>query len=258
MPGPDPLTTGLTAGAAVLDFFGGRSAAKSQKEMARRQAQTIQLQNQNFLAAQPYYRQALEQAARFAGLGGGVTQGANGNFQLGGVPGTAGYGSPEDRLRFQTAEEDINRAEKMRRNQLLNQYARLGINQGAQAAGLARNASLAQQQLGQFRRQQAINAPLEQQQRLAFLQNLISQGFGQGSQAAAGFGQQAGMYGQQANQAFGDLGNLVQNYQYQNMLAKLQNPAQPALGGGGYPGPTSTAPWAKPGYQPNWWDQIEG
>jgi hypothetical protein len=110
---------------------------------------------------------------------------------------------------------------KAQKEQSRRQAQLLDMHEGAMGANLARLAGQGQQEYGQFRRGLAINAGQEQERRLAALQNLISQGFGQGSQAAAGYGQQAGMYGQQANQNYSDLGSLFQNYQYKNQLADL-------------------------------------
>jgi hypothetical protein len=206
----------------------GHSANKAQKEKTRRESQLLDMANQNYRQTQPYFQQGLQQAAMFAGLGDGVTRGASGNFQLGAMPGQrpggmgSGWGTPEDQLRFQAAEEDINKAAMQRANQLRFQMQRMGLNEGAIGANLGRNASAAQQQLGQFRRGLAIDAPAEQARRLQALQQFIGMGFGQGSQAMSGYGQQAGQFGQQANQAYGNLGGILQNNQYQQMLGGLQ------------------------------------
>jgi hypothetical protein len=250
----------LRWGAAGANAVTGHSANKASKEMMRRQAQTIQLQNQNFLAAQPYFKQALERAAMYAGLGDGVSQGANGNFQLGAQPGQnfgmgGNWGNREDQLRLQAAEEDINRQAKMRGDQMRFQFGRAGLNQGALGANLARNQAGALQQYGQFRRGLAIDAGQEQERRMQALQNLIAQGFGQGSQAAAGFGQQAGQYGQQAAGAFQGIGNILQQQQYMQALRGMPQPG--ATASAGLPVATSQPMWARdPRQQPNWWDNI--
>jgi hypothetical protein len=106
-------------------------------------------------------------------------------------------------------------------NRLRFQLGRAGIAEGSQASALARNAQQGQQEFGQFRRGLAINAGQEQERRMQALQQLIAQGFGQGSQAVAGYGQQAGMYGQQAQSAFGGLGNIIQQMEYMKMLRNL-------------------------------------
>lgn len=219
----------LSGVGGFASLLGGRSASNASKEQSRRQAQLLEMQGQNFRAAQPYYQQALQQASQYAGLGLGApdAQGRQ-HFGLGG-----NWGNQEDQLRLQQAEEDINRRQQMQSNQLRFQAGRSGLNEGALGANLARNAAQGQQQYGQFRRGLAINAGQEQERRLQALQQLIGQGFGQGSQAAAGYGQQAGMYGQQAQQSFGDLGNILQQFQYQRNLGQ-----QPGFGGS----------------KPKWWE----
>lgn len=254
MAGTDPWSTGLAVGGSVANLFQGGGAAKAEKEMRRRQAQTIQLQNQNFLAAQPYFKQALDQAAMYAGLGDGVTRGADGSYQLGAMPGQrpgglgSSWGNREDQLRLQAAEEDINRRQQQAANWARFQQGRAGISEGAQSATLGRIASQGQQDYSRFRRDLEINAVAERERRMAALQNLIAQGFGQGSQAAAGFGQQAGAYGQQAASAFGNINNIIQQYQFQRALQGLPQPTQQPAGGVlGTPTPTSA---------PSWWSRY--
>jgi hypothetical protein len=219
------IAEGIGAAGAIGSFLGGRSAAKSQKEMARRQAQTIQMQNQNFRQAQPYFQQALQQAANYAGLGGdGLRQTGESQFQmLGGQRAGLGgnWGNREDQLRLQQGEEDINRRQQMTLNRLRFMLGQRGVAEGSQAAALGRAAAQGPQEFGQFRRGLAINAGQEQERRMQALQQLIAQGFGQGSAASAGYGQQAGMYGQQAAGANQDLGNILQQYMYQRNLGQL-------------------------------------
>lgn len=202
---------------AVGSLLGGLSANKASKENMRRQTQLLNMQNQNFRAAQPYFGQALQQAANYAGLGAdGVQQTADNRFRLGG-----GWGNEQDQLRLQQAEEDIARRQMMNANRLRFQLGRAGIAEGSQASALARNAQLGQQEFGQFRRGLAIDQGREQERRMQALQNLIAQGFGQGSQAAAGYGQQAANYGQQAGGMFGNVGSILQQMEYQKMLRQL-------------------------------------
>lgn len=217
----------VALGGGLVNAITGRSAAKASKEMMRRQAQTIQLQNKNFLAAQPYFQQLMQAYAGRAGIGlaPGLTQTGANTFRAT-TPGRLGsnYGSPEDQLRMSAAEEDVNRYFQQQANQLRH---RLGQGAGAEAA-LARLGSQQAQQLAGFRRQLAIEAPREEERRMANLMQLIGMGFGQGTQAAAGFGQQGAQYGQQAAAANQGLGNIVQQYMYQNTLAN-----QLGQGGGG-------------------------
>jgi hypothetical protein len=199
----------------ISSLLGGRSASNAQKEQSRRQSQLLDMQNQNFRQAQPFYGQALQQAANYAGLNGDL-RGGDGQFSLGG-----NWGNREDQLRLQQAEEDIRRRQQAAGNQFRFQAQRSGLNEGAMGAGLARLAGQGQQDYGQFRRGLAIQAGQEQERRMQALQQLIAQGFGQGSQAVAGYGQQAGMYGQQAQSAFGGLGNIIQQMEYMKMLRNL-------------------------------------
>jgi hypothetical protein len=208
----------LGGAGAVGSLLGGLAANKASKEMSRRQAQGIQMQNQNARLTQPYFQQALQQAANYANLGNadGVSQTGDSRFRLGG-----NWGNEQDQLRLQQAEEDIARRQMLNANRLRFQLGRAGIAEGSQASALARNAQQGQQEFGQFRRGLAINAGQEQERRMQALQQLIAQGFGQGSQAVAGYGQQAGMYGQQAQSAFGGLGNIIQQMEYMKMLRNL-------------------------------------
>jgi hypothetical protein len=240
----------LNVAGGISSFLGGRSASKAQKEQSRRQSQLLDLQNQNFRNAQQYFQPALQQAAIDAGVYGQDLRGGNGHFGVG------NWGNQQDQMRLQQAEEDIARRQKIANNQFRFNANRQGLTEGAQGANLARLAGQGQQQYSQFARQLAIDAPRERERKMQQLLALMGQGFGQGSQAAAGYGQQAGMYGQQASQSYGDLGNIIQQHQYQNMFNKLQNPAQAPVDRG-FTGPTSKAPWAQPGYQSNWWDEIE-
>jgi hypothetical protein len=235
----DPVSTGIAAGGAFANLLSGRSAANAQKEQMRRQAQTIGMQNQNFRAAQPYWEPLLQQYAARAGLqtSPGVTQtGANqfslsptgtnnrAQFGMGGQ-----FGSYEDQLRLREEEEGINRWLREQGSRLAHQAGLQGMGEGTRAAMLRGIQSDAGQQYGQFRRGLAINAGQDQERRMAQLQQLLGMGFGQGSQAAAGYGQQAGVYGGQAAAANQGLGNIVSNWQYMNALQQGQQP----IGGGG-------------------------
>jgi hypothetical protein len=76
----------LGGAGAVGSLLGGLAANKASKEMSRRQAQGIQMQNQNARLTQPYFQQALQQAANYANLGNadGVSQTGDSRFRLGG------------------------------------------------------------------------------------------------------------------------------------------------------------------------------
>lgn len=245
----------ISLGGGIVNAITGRSAAKAQKEQARRQAQLIGLQAQNMRAAQPYYAQALQQYANMAGLGQnpGAAAGAEREFGLGG-----GFGDRNTQLRLRQAEEDINRYAQMRGGGLQSTMQRRGIADASQASALAANERGAGQDFARFRRGLALEQQQQQQQALAQLMGVIGQGFGQGAQAAAGYGQQAGMYGQQANQAFGAVGQGIQDWQQQQALQRYMqmygvNGGQAGgygvygdVNGPGYAGGDVTAPVVAP------------
>lgn len=248
--GYDPLTgilTGVTAGAGLIE---GQSANKASKEMMRRQAQLIQKQGQTYGQAQQYYQPLLQQYANQAGLGGDLQQVGEGHFASN--PSRAGfglgghYGSYEDQLRLKGAQSDIAHHTMAGANQLRHQLGGMGIADASIGAALARNQQAGDQQFGQFRRGLAINAQAEQERRLQVLQNALQLGFGQGGQASAGYGQQAGVYGNQANQAYAGVGNALQNYGYMRGLGGYGQ-----QGGYGSEGDTPVTYGVSPGYGPN-------
>jgi hypothetical protein len=216
---PLTLGTGLAAAGMSGNLIGGLSAAKAQKEYSRRMAQGVQMQNELFRQAQPYYQQLLQAAAQRAGIGGqgygpgGVTGEVDRRqFGLGGQ-----YGSVEDQLRLGQAQEDIERYYQQQANQARHKMGATGL----MASGLgARLASDQARDYAGFRRGLALNAGQEQERRLGELRNLMGMGFNQGSQAIGGYGQLGAQYGQQANQAFAGLGAGLQNWQHMNALRR--------------------------------------
>lgn len=211
----------IAGAGALANAITGRSAAKAQKEQMRRQSQLIEQQNQLFRQTAPQYQQLVQQLAQRAGLGTpGVTGIGPGHFRAG----TPGAITPEDELRMRAAEDDVSRYYANQANQL-----RHGLGQGGGALGaaLTRLGGQQAQQLGQFRRQLAINAPTEQEHRLAQLQGALGFGLGQGGAAAAGYGAQAGMYGQQAAGAQQGINNILQQYAYGQQIRN--QPDQNAL-----------------------------
>ncbi|MBA3758921.1 MAG: hypothetical protein H0X07_00140 [Gemmatimonadales bacterium] len=210
---PFGVSEGIAAAGAIGNFFSGRSAMKSQKENMRRQSQLLGMQNQTYRATQPMYLDALRAYAGNANLGGDLRQAGANRFQLG-----SDYGGDADRLRFQAAEEDISRLARMRGAGLQSQLARRGIAGGSQAAALAGNERSAMADLTRFRRSLAINAGQERERRLGLLMGAMGPAFGQGSQAAAGYGQQAGIYGQQANQAAAATGQIISDWTQRRAL----------------------------------------
>lgn len=166
------------------------------------------------------------------------------------------WGTAEDQLRFAAANDQISRLAQQRQAQLQHTLASRGIASGSVAAALAQNQRGAQQDLGNFQRQLAMNAPQEAERRRAALAGLLNPAFGQGAAASAGYGQQGQIYGQEANQAFGAVGQGVQDWQQQNALQHYMNLYGVNPGGGGYGGGyTPAPPQPLPAYDPynlNW------
>lgn len=230
----DPYSTAIAGVGAVANFFAGRSAAKSQKEYNRRLAQGADLQNQVFRQSIPVYQQLIQQYAQRA-----LPQSVGGQFGA-----ERGYGSPEDQLRLRAAEEDVNRYYQQQANQLRNQLGGTASRSTLDAA-LARLGTQQAQQLSGFRRGLAIQSGQEQERRLGELARLLGIGFGQGGQAAQAYGQLGAQYGQQANQAFGGLGDILQQFQYSRALQGLGQ--QQPLGGLGSGGTMDTYGFAGAG-----------
>jgi hypothetical protein len=144
--------------------------------------------------------------------------------------GTNPYNFPEDKLRMLQAYGNIGRNTQRSQDQLSFGLGRRGLTGSSMdVAGRAALLQGADRDRAGFERQQAINAPLEYERRLGLLMNALNPGLGAGASAGSMFGQQAGMYGDQAAQAFGGLGNSIQNYmQYDQMqrMLKQQQMAQ--------------------------------
>lgn len=246
---PIGIGEGLAAAGAIGNYFQGRSAANAQKEMSRRQAQLIGAQTGLFNQTVPQYQQLLQEYARRAGIGGGGYSQEYGNAMsqrnAGALPpGASGYQPggtitqyrqgpndglmPEDRIRLEQLREGLNQQGRYGANQLRFNMGLQGLNQGAQGeaqrrlqSDLAKAYSRGQQQIG-------LDAIGRQDQRLAAFQNALGFGLGQGSQAAGGYGQQAQMYGNQAQQAYGGIGDIVSQYQYgQNLRRYGQQEKKP-------------------------------
>lgn len=222
---------------AVGNYFTGRSAMKASKEQMRRQGQYQQMANRTYAQAQPYYQAALQQYANMAGVqpGQAGTQGIaqEREFGLGG-----GFGDRSQQLAFRAAEEDMDRLARQRGGALQGQMARRGIASGTQAAAMGQNERFAMQDLARFRRGLAMQQGQEQERRLGLLMNAMQPAFGQGAQAANIAGQQGQYYGQQANQAFGAIGQGVSDWQQRRALQDYM--AQYGVNaGGGNPYPYS-------------------
>jgi len=220
----------IGAGASYLQ---GRGQAKASKEMLRRQAQGADLMNQQYRAAMPQYQSSLQALARQAGLDPSYSD------QRRATDPSRAWGTPEDQTRFQMAEDQISQLARNRANQLGHAMHQRGIATGSQASALAANERDALNQLAGFRRQLAVNAPHEQQQRIAALLGALNPALSMGGQAANIYGQQGLYQGQQAAQSFGGIGQLAQGY-LQNQALQHYLGQQGGGGGGATVNPDGT------------------
>lgn len=265
--GMNPWALGIGAGTALLGAFGGSGAATKQKQILGYQRQIAEGQRNLFANAAPQYQAALERYANDIGLSNSLGLGGYSNqvgvsphqaqrlgispettYQTGAGP-TAENGylmGPYDqqayRLRSAAAEQALQHQMQNADQNLQFQLGRQGISTGTQAAALAREHQNALQNYADFRRQLAIQAGQQEQQNLQNFAALAGQGLGQGVPAESVLGQQAGVYGQQAQQGFGAAGSaLNQLAQYatlqpylQNAYAQGINPFYSQMGYGGY------------------------
>jgi hypothetical protein len=114
--------------------------------------------------------------------------------------------------------------------QLQHTLGQRGVASGSIGAALANNDRNAMRDLAGFRRQLAIDAPHEQERRMAAFLGALNPALSGGQNAANIYGQQGLYQGQQAAQSFGDIGQLAQGY-FQNQA--LQNYLNQQGGGGG-------------------------
>ena len=239
---PFGIGEGLALAGGLGSYFGGASAAKAQKELLRQQKRFGEAQLGEYRQVLPAYNQLLQKYEQAAGLGGsGDTRDPYGMNQI-------------DRLRLQQAQQQIDEHARQQQNRVGFALGQRGIASGSIAAALGRAQQQGQDQYAQFRRQQLIDAPLQQQQRLAQLQGALGFGLGTGAQGANILGQQAGVYGQQAQQGYGGLQAILQQYQYQQMLRRYMEQGSAGAGGSysdaasfGLPA-SSSDPSGYPGY----------
>lgn len=191
-----PLLGALSAAGGLASLFGGNKAAKEQRDLQRQQLQIGRQQLGLFNQTAPVYGQAVGEAARSALL----------------EPRDAAGLTAQDRLRFQLAERDLGQQRQQSANRLAFQAKRLGLNAGGAAALQGQNERAYQGQIGDLRHQLFLNAPQMQQQRLQSLLGMLGPGLGGASFASNILGNQAAQAGQQAQSAYGTLGNLAQNY----------------------------------------------
>lgn len=248
-----PILGALGAVGAIGSLFGGRSAQKAQKEQLRRQGDIAGQQANLFRQATPYYNALLQNYAQQLGLNVAppqtITQNTGAMRSAGGLkvapvqrqvanPAYAQYqqqqaaqpaqggllgsnwGTQADQLRLQQAEEDINRASQQRANQLRFQLGSRGIADSTIAAALAQNEARAGDEFARFRRGLAVAAPQEQTQRLGQMLGFLGPALGAGSSAAGIYGGQGALFGQQAAGNYGTIGQLAQQYAYQDALRR--------------------------------------
>ncbi len=145
------------------------------------------------------------------------------------------YAQQSYRLLRQGAEQQLQRGMQGADQNLMFQLGQQGIATGSQAAALGREHSDMLRQYGDYLRSLAIGAgdKQDQQQRqyLAMLQGAMAPG----AEGAGIMGQQGQMYGNQAANAFGQIGQTAQNYitnqQMQNALQQIYGGGQQAGGG---------------------------
>jgi hypothetical protein len=226
----DPYSTAIQGAGVLANYYTGASANKASKEMMRRQAQGLDLANQTYRQAMPYYGSALQQLAANAGVmrEPGVMQTGENRFSLSPSGGDdraqfglgGGFGTRGTQLKFQAGQEAAERYARMRGNSLAGTARNRGLTEGTIGAMLGGNERAMQHNLLGFRRQLAMQEEQDQQQKLAALMAGLGPAFGQGAQAMAGYGQQAGQYGQQANQAFAGMNQGVQDWSQQEALRR--------------------------------------
>ncbi len=211
------LNEGIGLAGIVGNFFGGQSANKAKKEMLRAQKRIADTQLRTYNQVLPSYLQGIQGLQQRAGIGGyGDTNDPYGQNQV-------------DRLQAQVLEQEIARRQQQQGNALRFQLGSRGVSQGTIGSALARNQWAGQNQYADFRRQQLINAPQLQQQRIQALLAALGPGLGSAQQAAGIYGGQAGLYAGEESQAASGLSGILQNYQ---LMQYLQQQGQ---GGGDAP-----------------------
>jgi hypothetical protein len=233
---------------AATGVYSAVNANRNQKKATSLQQGIAKNQNQLFQQTTPYYGAILQYLAQNAGINlpqSGVAtparyeQGLTGPKRLvagtgspAGTPTNALASSPlpsgsgalpdsylgvfgqneQDRLAFGQAEEDLGRQRERREQQLRFRLGQRGAGEATISSAMAQNEGDYQSQLAAFRRQIALAARAEQERRVAQLLGAMNPGLGQGAAASAAFGQNAAMYGGQANAAGAGLGSFLSNW----------------------------------------------
>jgi hypothetical protein len=216
---PFPL---LAAGAALGglgSLIGGITAGKAQKSAANSQKNIANEQLGLYQQASPLYANLLAQLQQHA------YQAQN------------PHNDPAQMARMNQVNEQIGHQYHNAQDQLSFGLGRRGLaGSSMDVAGRAALLANANQQRAGFERQQVINQPMEFERRLGLLGNALNPGLGAGQLAGSTFGQQAGMYGQQAAGADQNLGQSIQNFMLYNALRSAQQQGAPGIPQGQQPG----------------------
>lgn len=263
----DPVTAGLQAGGALANYFTGQGAANKSKQLMGLQRGYARRQLNQYDQYQPQYNAALQQYGQSIGMVPGGPQGyvnqtgvsphqaqrlgidPNTQYQNPLAPNQENgfllgpYAQQSYRLLRQGAEQQLQRGMQGADQNLMFQLGQQGIATGSQAAALGREHSDMLRGYSDYLRNLAINAgdkqQQQQQQYLAMLQGAMAPG----AEGAGILGQQGGMYGQQAQNAFGAMGGIAQNF-VQNQA--MQQAMQALYGGGGQTAGVGTGPGEQP------------
>jgi hypothetical protein len=253
MPGPDPVTLGLQAAGMAANYFTGQGAANKSKQLMGLQRGYARRQLGQYDLYQPQYNAAMERYGQDIGMVPGGPQGyvnqtgvsphqanrlgidPNTQFQNPMAPGAENgyllgpYAQQSYRLLRQGAEQDIQRQMQGQDQNLMFALGQQGIATGSQAAALGREHSDMLRGYSDYLRNLAINAGDKQQQQQQQYLGMLQGAMAPGAEGAGILGQQGGMYGAQAQNAFGAMGGIAQNY-VQNQA--MQNAMQALYGGG--------------------------
>jgi hypothetical protein len=267
--GINPIQLGMGALGAVGGLYQGITQGGVQKKMMDEQLRMSRLQRNEFQQNLPLYNQALQQYGQNLGLvpGGPGGTGGNTSTEVGVGGGSYGHASgvapggtatyqnqyaPNSsngflmgpyaqqayRLRSAANEQNLGTQTQNQDQNLLYQSKMQGLASGSAEAGIARSHEQALQDYANSQRQLAINAGPQEQAGLQSFLGMLSPGLNMAGPASATLGQQAGVYGQQAQAGYGALGsslsNLAQSSQMSQYMQQMaQNPSLSMMGGYG-------------------------
>lgn len=252
----DPLSGGLQAAGMLANYIGGNSAQAKQKQLAGAQYNYARRQLQQYDQYRPQFNAMMEQYGQNIGAIPGGPQGyvnqtgvsphqaqrlgisGDTTFQNPMAPGAENgyllgpYAQQSYRLLRQGAEQDIQRQMQGQDQNLMFQLGQQGIATGSQAAALGREHSDMLRGYSDYLRNLAINAGDKQQQQQQQYLGMLQGAMAPGSEGAGIMGQQAGMYGQQAQNAFGAMGGIAQNFVQNQAMQNAMQQMYPGGGGG--------------------------